>query len=62
MSGKVKISPNDRRLLLNLWVPILEEATFGGQILEKECQEARFISRMRPDSVAIVKRPDFFRV
>ena len=50
VSGKVKISPNDRRLLLNLWIPILEEATFGGQILEKVGPEARFLSLMRPDS------------
>ena len=33
-----------------LWIPILEEATFGGQILEKVGPEARFLSLVRPDS------------
>jgi hypothetical protein len=34
---------NERRLLFNDLTPLLEEATFSGQILEKEGPEARFL-------------------
>jgi hypothetical protein len=43
---------NDRRLSFDVCSPLLEEATFRGQILEEEGLEARFLcsSLMRPDS------------